>query len=245
MDVGFYLQALKTGNPVKRVSTFVSGLFIMALGVALSVKADLGVSPISCVPYVYSLSFPFTLGELTILLNALFIIMQMVVLRRNYCFIQLIQLPAVIVFGYFIDVTLHMVADLNASYYILQVFWCLLSCIVLAFGVFLVIKADLTYLPVDGLAVAIADTFQKEFGKVKVGIDSSMAIIGILSSFVLSHHLQGIREGTIIAALSVGYCVRFYCSRISMVDTWLGKNFQAKESIETLPDVRQSLAVRR
>lgn len=67
------------------------GLFILALGVSLSVKADLGVTPISCVPYVYSIVVPFSLGELTIFMNAIFILLQIVILRRKYRYIQLIQ----------------------------------------------------------------------------------------------------------------------------------------------------------
>ncbi|ARU47740.1 hypothetical protein [Sulfurospirillum diekertiae] len=77
-----------TLNMTKRIVVFILGQFIMALGVSLSVKANLGVSPISCVPYVYSLTLPLSLGELTILLNLIFIAMQMAVLRKNYQWIQ-------------------------------------------------------------------------------------------------------------------------------------------------------------
>lgn len=92
----------------------------MALGVSLSVKADLGVSPISCVPYVYSLTLPLTLGEITILLNLFFILMQMLILRKNYHLAQLVQLPVVIVFGYCIDFTLHLISTLQPTSYILH-----------------------------------------------------------------------------------------------------------------------------
>ncbi len=206
---------------VKKVSGFVLGLFIMAFGVALSVRADLGVSPISCAPYVYSLMLSLTLGELTILLNALLIVMQVIILRRKYRLVQMLQIPAVVIFGYFIDLATNMLSGLNVSSYVWQVFWCLISCAVLALGVFIIIKANLTYLPGEGLAVAIADTFQKEFGKVKIGIDSSMVIIGTASSFIFIYRLQGIREGTIISALTVGYLVRFFSTILPATGIWL------------------------
>ena len=57
----------------KRILVFIVGVFIMAFGVTFSVKAQIGISPISCVPYIYSLRFPLTIGEFTIIFNTLFI----------------------------------------------------------------------------------------------------------------------------------------------------------------------------
>lgn len=197
-----------------KIVTFTLGLFVMAFGVALSVKANLGISPISCIPYVYSFKLPFTLGELTILFNILLIFLQMIVLRKNYRLVQLVQLPVVFVLGLFIDLTMYMVSDLYVSNYVGQLFLCLLSCVVIAFGVFLEVKANIIYLPGEGLAMAISDTFEKEFGKAKIGVDISMVIVGIMSSFIFLHQLQGIREGTIVAAILVGFIVKFFNKKL-------------------------------
>lgn len=193
----------------------------MATGIALSVKANLGVSPISCVPYIYSLKLPLTIGEITILLNVIFITGQIILLRSKFHFLQLTQLLAAIIFGYFIDLALYLISNLAPSSYLWQVFWCFLSCMVLAFGVFLVVNAHVIYLPGVGLTVAIAETFHKEVGKVKVGIDGSMVLIGVVSSFVLLHQLKGIGEGTIIAALLVGSFVNLYSNKLKRISLWL------------------------
>ena len=50
---------------VKRYIIFLIGLFVNSLGVALITKANLGTSPISSIPYVLSLNYPFTLGNFT------------------------------------------------------------------------------------------------------------------------------------------------------------------------------------
>lgn len=198
-----------------RIITFILGLFIMAFGVSLSVKANLGISPISCVPYVYSLKVPLTLGQLTIFFNVLLMILQMAVLRSNYRLIHLLQLPVVFVLGLFIDLTMYMISDLYIPNYAWQMSLCLFSCILIAFGVFLEVKSKITYLPGEGLAMAISDTFKKEFGKAKIGVDISMVAVGIISSFIFLHNVQGIREGTIIAAVSVGILVKFFNKQIS------------------------------
>ncbi|WP_294960409.1 DUF6198 family protein [Sulfurimonas sp.] len=205
----------------KRVAVFILGLFITALGVAVLVKANLGVSPLSSVPYVYSLSTPLSIGELTIILESFFILLQIIILRKNYKLIQLVQLPAVIVFGYFIDFAMLIVVDLNPVLYIEQVFICIFACAVLSFGVFLLLKTHLTNLPIEGFALAVAQTYEKEFGTMKISIDSSMVAFGILSSFALLGQIEGIREGTILAALLVGVLIKLYSTKLPMIERWL------------------------
>lgn len=214
---------MKRKNLLRRFTAFIIGLFIMAMGVALSVKSQLGLSPISCTPYVLSLKFQPTLGEVTIIFNALLMLIQIIILRKKYKWGQLIQLPMVIIFGYFIDLSMLMIVDLNVSSYILQIFSCILSCIVMAFGIFIIVQTDITYLPGDGLTIVIANILKKEFGIIKIGFDSSMVALGAISSLMLMDNIQGIREGTLIAALSVGYLVNFYSEKSPIVNTWLAK----------------------
>jgi len=213
-----------------RIILMVIGLFIMAFGVALSVKASLGTSPISCIPYVYSLGFPFSIGVASIVMSVILILLQIAVLQKEYQLIQLLQLPVALLFGFFTDLAMFMLSGLHPSNYLTQWFFCLLSCVVLAFGVFLEVKAKVTYLAGEGLALAIAKAFHLEFGKVKVGLDSSLVAIGIASSFLLLHHLQGIREGTIAAALLVGTIAKFYSKHLVFLDHFLTEK---KPSITT------------
>lgn len=208
-------------NFMKRVVVFIVGLCIMAFGVSFSVKAGIGISPISCVPYIYSLHFPLSIGEFTILLNVIFMIIQIAILRKNYKLIQLVQLPALIFFGYSIDITMALVENLNPSNYMEQFILCILSCIVLAFGIFLVVKTRLTYLPLEGLVMVITQTFKKEFGTIKISMDSLMVIIGVTSSLIFFHEVVGIREGSIIAAVLIGALIKFFSIKLPFIQIWL------------------------
>ncbi len=201
----------------------------MAFGISFSIKADIGVSPISCVPYIYSLKFPLSIGELTIILNALFMVIQIAILRKKYNIVQLVQLPAIIVFGYCIDIAMPLVENLNPINYMEQLILCLIACVVLAFGIFLVIKTRLTYLPLEGLVLVISQTFKKEFGKIKISMDSLMVVIGVISSFIFLNELVGIREGSIIAALLIGALIKFFSVKLNVVEKWLF-NEEIKES---------------
>jgi uncharacterized membrane protein YczE/cytidylate kinase len=205
----------------KRILVFIAGIFIMAFGITFSVKAQIGISPISCVPYIYSLRFPLTIGEFTIIINALFILIQIAILRKNYNIMQLVQLPAIIVFGYCIDITMSMLSGLNPTNYFVQFMLCLMACVFLGFGIFLVIKTRLTYMPLEGLVLVLAQKYQKEFGKMKIAMDSLMLTIGFFSSFIFLHELVGIREGSLIAALSIGALIKYFTIKLDVIEKWL------------------------
>lgn len=92
----------------KRYLVFLFGLFISSFGVSLITKANLGTSPISAIPYVLSLNFPFTLGQFTIAFSLFLILLQLLILGRNFKAEHLLQIPISVAFGYFIDLTMVM-----------------------------------------------------------------------------------------------------------------------------------------
>lgn len=205
---------------LKRYLFLFTGLFIMAFGVAISTKANLGISPVSCVPYIISLGVPFTMGEVTIMMHVLFIILQIILLKKDFKPIQFLQLGIAVVFGAFTDFNLWLVSFLGIApgNYFVQWIFCLLSFVIIGFGVNLEVKANVVMLAGEGLMLAISKVFHIEFGKVKVGFDCSQVILGVIISFCLFHSLQGIREGTIAAAIAVGCCVRFYSKNLSFIN---------------------------
>jgi uncharacterized membrane protein YczE len=92
------MKLLMKTEYVKRYVFLCIALFVMSLGVVFSIKADLGTTPISSVPYVVSLISPITVGVATIIMHCVFILLQIVILRKNYQPIQLMQLPVALAF---------------------------------------------------------------------------------------------------------------------------------------------------
>lgn len=234
------MKRISRHHLVNKITLFVIGLFIMAVGVALSIKANLGVSPISCVPYVLSLHFDLTIGELTIIFNSFIVLLQILLLRRRYRLLQLLQIVAASFFGYFIDCSMLLMHSFQPDNYFVQLFTCVASCAVLAFGVFLIVKANLTYLPGEGLAVTITDLLQTEFGKIKISIDSSMVLCGVVASLLIFGELLGIREGTIIAALLVGYLVKQFVIRFSFIDRYFPVSDEPSKRAATATTVSET-----
>ena len=189
----------------KRYLLLLAGLSIMAFGVAFSIKASLGTSPISSVPYVVSLFAPLTVGTATIVMHCVFILLQILILRRNYHPIQLMQLPVAVFFGYLTDFGVWAVRGIHCSTYWQQWIVCLIGILLVAAGVSLGVKAGVVVLAGEGVVLAICKVLPKiKFGYMKVGFDVTLVVIACILSFTFTGHLQGVREGTVAAALLVG-----------------------------------------
>ena len=213
---------MKTESLIYRILFFLLGMFIMSFGVALSIRSNLGTTPISAPPYVLSLFTSLSVGTYTIFVNVLFVLLQILILRKDFKPLQLAQIPAVILFGWFIDLSLAGISGLTPPDYLAEWLISILSSAVLAFGVFLQVKSDITLLPGEGLVMALTKAYKLEFGKTKIILDSLLVIISVIVSFVFLKNLQGVREGTVAAALLVGGIIRFYSANIHTFDKLLG-----------------------
>lgn len=189
---------------LKRYLILLAGLAVMAFGVACSIKANLGTSPISSVPYVISLFSPLTVGTATILMHCVFILIQILLLRKQYHPIQLMQLPVAVFFGYLTDFGVWAVQGISCNTYWQQWILCLIGIFLVAVGVSLEVKAGVVVLAGEGVVLAVCKIFPVKFGFMKVGFDVTLVVIACILSLVFTEHLQGVREGTVAAALLVG-----------------------------------------
>lgn len=196
---------------IKRINRYIlylMSLFIISLGAALSIKANLGTSPLICLPYVSSLVLKLSVGTVCFIFNFIFVVLQVVLLKREFEKRQFLQIVVGTIFSVFIDFSVMLVNFLNPQDYISQIALLLVSCIVVAFGVLFEIQTEVVYLPADGLIVAISKVLKREFAKIKPYVDTSMVITAAVLSVVFLGYLAGVREGTVISALIIGPIVR-------------------------------------
>lgn len=189
---------------------FFLGIFLLALGAALSTKAGIGTTPMAVLPVVGSLITGFTVGQLSAALNLVFILIQWLILRSRFTKRMLIQIPLSFLFGFFIDFWLFLLFWLNPGTYVFQWVVCILSILVGAFGIYLEIGAACWTLSGDGLVHIIAREYKKDFGKVKIFFDSILVALAAILSLWNFGGLEGVREGTLAAAVFFGICVNFY-----------------------------------
>ena len=209
------MRSLKTYLP--RYLWFLTGVLINSFGVALITRAALGTSPISSLPYVLSFRFPVTLGQFTFAMNLFFILGQVLLLRRDFQPIQLLQVAVNAVFSAFIDVSMGLLSWLEISSLPMAVLVLVLGCAVLAFGISVEVAPRVLIVPGEGIVQAIAAVTGWRFGNVKVGFDAALVSTALVLSLLFFHRLQGLGAGTILSALAVGRFVNLYNRRLPLI----------------------------
>lgn len=203
---------------IKRYIFLLAGLFVNGLGVSFITKAGLGTSPITSIPYTLSLGFTPTVGMFTFVFNIFLIILQLILLRRNFQLQNLLQLPIIALFSFFIDLTMSLLGFIQPETYVLKVISLVIGCLILGFGVFMEMVANVAMLPGEATVRAVSDVFSTDFGKTKIAFDSSMTVIAAILSFIMFKHLDGVREGTIVAAILVGFIARLFKKYIGGIE---------------------------
>lgn len=203
---------------IKRYIFLLVGLFVNGLGVSFITKAGLGTSPITSIPYTLSLGFTPTVGMFTLVFNIFLVILQIILLRRNFQLQNLLQLPIIALFSFFIDLTMSLLGFMQPETYAMKIVSLIVGCLILGFGVFMEMVANVAMLPGEATVRAVSDVFSTDFGKTKIAFDSSMTVIAAILSFIMFKHLDGVREGTIVAAILVGFIARLFKKYIGGIE---------------------------
>lgn len=201
----------------KRYSMFFGGILFNALGVAFITRSMLGTGPTSCIPYVLSLleiNKFLTFGTFTFLFNTLLLLLQVILLRKNFKPIQLLQIAVNLLFSVLVDVAMFFTRGLVLDHYILALLYTVVGCILRAFGVSCSVVADVVMLSTEAFVKAVAEVSKKEFSICKLVSDMTMTAISAVLSFVLFEKINGVREGTLITVLLVGPISKFFTNRM-------------------------------
>lgn len=169
-------------------------------------------SPISSVANVFSIKFTtISLGTWLILWNCILIIGQIIILRKDFKIIQLLQIPLSFLFGYFTDFGMWCVSPIAVNSYIVQILFVLIGVIILGFGISLSVIANVIMNSGEAFVKAISDKSGKNFGNIKIGFDICNVILSlILSMLLFKGAIIGTREGTMITAVFTGIVVKFF-----------------------------------
>ncbi|MCY7165384.1 YczE/YyaS/YitT family protein [Streptococcus gallolyticus] len=208
----------------KRLIMYFLGLFTMTIGVALSVKSNLGVSPVSSIPYTMTCIWGIEMGKATIIFHCFLVLLQMILLRRNFKPINLLQVLVGIVFGYFTTFCNWGVSFLpTPENLVIRLLMMLISTVIIAFGIFMYLPPNIMPLAGEGAMKAVSDVTGIAFPKVKVGFDITMVVISLISCLIFIKGLGSVGIGTIVAAFLVGSILNVIENVLGNYrDKWLG-----------------------
>ena len=214
---------------MRRYAAFVVILFVIAFGTSLSIRANLGSSPISAPPYILSLvpGIGLTMGQLTIFMHVLFILIQAALLRKDFEKRQLTQILVSFLFGFYTDLTMWITGFMQMPFdmdpaigYPLRFAELLAGGAVLAFGIACEVRCDSLMLAGEGLPLAISKFLKRDFGKVKICSDTSLVAVGTVFMFIFfgGWNWKMVGIGTLVSMFYVGFMVRVFTPHISWLD---------------------------
>jgi len=216
----------------RKLLFYFGGLIIMTFGVAISVKSDLGVTPISSIPYTMTVVSGMDLGIATMIFSVFMVLVQIVLLRKQYKIVNLLQIPVGIMFGAFLTLSGKAMNYLpTPEDSILKIILMLISTVFVALGVFLYVPAGFIPLAPEGFLLALSKITKLKFSTAKVISDVSMVFISLVTCLIAIHSLGSVGIGTIVAALLVGNEVKLMtkiCGESR--DKMLGANSESKRS---------------
>ena len=197
---------------IGRYMLFLIGLFIASMGVAFSTKAGLGTSPVASVPYSVSLISPiFTLGGWLNLLSVLQITVQVLLLKKQCKPVEIIiQTVLAFSYGYMTDFSCWLIRGMAVDTYMQQFTYMLLGCIILAFGIWIQLKGAVAMLPGEAMNRAISMVTGKKYENIKIFFDIFYISVAAIICLVFIGRLEGVREGSIIAAFAVGNIIKLF-----------------------------------
>ena len=210
---------MKTTKLLARLGVYCLGLLILAFGIALAVNSNLGVSPVSSLPYVVSQIAGISLGTCTILVYICYILLQMVI-SRKFQPALLLQLVFSTIFGWFVDGAKYVLGDFCLPTYFGQLLMLAASILLIGFSLVLYIDVKLAPMPAEGLVGCLSEKLHKPFSQMKTFVDCASVLIGAVLSLLFLGRLVGIREGTILTALLVG---RMMGTLRKFVGPWIQK----------------------
>lgn len=197
-------------NIVTRLIMYFCGLFILALGVAASVKADFGVSPVSSIPYTAQRIWGIDMGVATVIYYTVLLGIEALVLRRDFKVIYLMQFFVGLIYGYFTSFTNGVMATVPLPEDLwFRIIEFAASIMLISLGLFFYVPANIMQQPPEGLQQAIAKKAKTDFPKVKICYDVTAVVISITACFIAFGSLVTVSIGTVVTALSVGPVLRF------------------------------------
>ena len=220
-----------------RIGLMLAGIAVMALGIDVVVRAQLGNSPISACPNVLSIAFPSaSFGTFMLAWQCFLVLVQVAILRSQFRLVDLLQVPISVFFGLCIDFFVAMLGDLGPSGYLQSWLWLIAGMAVLAVGIVMTVISGTVMNCGEAVVQAVVRKTSARFGTIKVCFDLACAALALGCAFAFTGHLAGVREGTLVCAMFTGVIVNLYMALYGKLRGWVAQRRAQPQEIEQ-PDL--------
>jgi uncharacterized membrane protein YczE len=194
----------------RRLLLYLLGNFVLAFGVAVAVKSDLGITPVNSIAYVASRIFSVDHGLMTALVYCGYVLIQFAILKKEFHLSGFLQIGAAWLFGLFVSLANRILSFSTPEAYWVRLLLMLASVVIIALGILLYLRANLLPQPAEGLLLAIQKKTRWKLHNIKLSFDFTVVAVAAALSLITVHKVIGIREGTLIAMLGVGKVMGFF-----------------------------------
>ena len=203
------MNCARPGGWLQRLFLYLVGMLLVAVGVAWSIRSGLGISPVTSLPYVLSLVSGLDLAVAVVLVYLVFVGIQFLLEPKAFRVYHLLEVVVAVLFVAFTDISKWMINQipLPELNYTGRLLLLAVSMVLIAIGVVLYVNTHLIPMAMEGMQKAFAHRFHKEFGHIKILVDTGVVLLAAALSLVCTHTLVGIREGTVLSAIVIGKIV--------------------------------------
>jgi len=215
----------------RRILLYLLGNFVLAFGVAVAVKSNLGITPVNSIAFAASKIFTIDHGLMTALVYCGYVLIQLAILRKDFQPLSFLQIGVAWLFGLFVSLCNRMLSFPAPEVYWVRILLMLASVVIIALGILMYLRADLLPQPAEGLMLAIQKKTGWKLHNIKIIFDFTLVSAAAVLSLVTVHKVIGIREGTLIAMLGVGKIMGFLSGPVGKrIDGVFGLDSKVKNS---------------
>lgn len=204
------MSQAKTGKYLLRGLVYISGFLVFSLGTALSIKSTLGVTAVTALPLSLSTVTGFSVGQMMCLMAVVYVGLQAALLRKQFKPLAIGQVAIGLLMGFLVDLFCQSLAFYVPQAYYEKLILTAVSLPIIALGLSLIINANFLPSPSEGFSLTLAGKIHKPFPSTKRLTDCITLAVAVLLPLVFSCPIVGIREGTLINALSIGPFIGLY-----------------------------------
>lgn len=193
---------MKSKQLPRRIFQYIAGLICMAIGLVLLKRTYWGVSPITAVPDAVASFTPLTLGNATILLHVLCVILQVLVQRR-ITLKSMLTLCVGVPFGYLVDFFMWLWDPYHLALWE-KILALVVGIAIQGFGVALISGCDMMLPAPDEFNNVVSRVYNKKLANVKMIADGIYVAIAIVINFISVRSLASVGISSVISVLLTG-----------------------------------------
>lgn len=202
---------------LKRYLLVIFCFVMIGFGCAFTLKAAVGVGAWDALGQTGYDLFGIKAGTVSMVLNCSCVFVQIIILRKNFRLVQLLQIPCSIVFGYVTNFVLYdLLGNVVIDSYIFNVMLFVFGTCWNALFVSTIMCVDAVTTALEGACAAMTKVLPFQFSVIRQAIDVICICLILIVVFVCDIP-SSIREGTIIAAVIFGPLLGFFMKHIQPI----------------------------